>query len=344
MVEWNEEKEKQILKKYKSRFSFRLTFKIIRVLVAVFLLYWAYMMVVTISYHSLSKTGDRVELYQTLSIDWTYPEVSSEIFAVKKKEITPFLTQKMEIPLERTIGKNSYVVSHLQLTKPIFTGMTHSELTRAYPYENGSERFSFYLPIDPISGAKLIGNQSFDVWDTLEKIHEGNVADLAFSTNAYYSPEQLLQLLEPYDLDVLWMPLYMGELKQFTEGVWGGGDNSIGLYQPWGLAGARVIDTEFKSGYRINTLTLNTIEESQGAMLSNIEMMLNKDKKLAEQLLGTSYLQERYDYLKENGFQAYGAVVTGPVKELLQLKELQEIHSGYLGEIKHWNWHEGKYE
>jgi hypothetical protein len=343
MMEWNEEKEKQILKKYKNRFSLRLTFKIIRVLVAVFILYWIYMMVITISYHT-SSTGDRVALYQTLAIDWTNPEVSSELLAVANKEITPFLTQKIEIPLERTIGKNSYVVSHLRLTKPLFTTFTYSELTRTYPYEDGRDRFRFYLPIDPNSGVSLNGNQPFGVWDTLEKIHEGNVADLAFSTTAYYSPEKLLQLLEPYDLDVLWMPLYMGELKQFTEGVWGGGGNSIGLNQPWGLAGARVIDTDFKGGYRISALTLSTIEESEKAMLSNIEMMLNKDKKLAEQLLGTFYLQERYDYIKENGFQAYGAVVTGPVKELLQLKELQEIHSVYLGEIEHWNWHEGKYE
>jgi hypothetical protein len=31
-------------------------------------------------------------------------------------------------------------------------------------------------------------------------------------------------------------------------------------------------------------------------------------------------------------------VVTGPTKELLQLKELEAIHSPALGEIRLWNW------
>ncbi|WP_391203762.1 anti sigma factor C-terminal domain-containing protein [Psychrobacillus sp. L4] len=57
-------------------------------------------------------------------------------------------------------------------------------------------------------------------------------------------------------------------------------------------------------------------------------------------MLDTSHLQERYDYLNEEGFQAYGAVVTGPVKELLKLKELKEVRSVQLGEITYWNWND----
>jgi len=45
-------------------------------------------------------------------------------------------------------------------------------------------------------------------------------------------------------------------------------------------------------------------------------------------------LQERYDYLKKNGFQVYGAVVTGPTKELLKLKNLEGISNEMLGDVE----------
>ena len=87
-----------------------------------------------------------------------------------------------------------------------------------------------------------------------------------------------------------------------------------------------------------NELNKDSIEESQDAMLQNMQMMLKKNKRLAEKLLGTEYLQKRYDYLNDHGFQAYGAVITGPVKELLKLRELEGIHSVLLGEMTYWNW------
>ena len=34
-----------------------------------------------------------------------------------------------------------------------------------------------------------------------------------------------------------------------------------------------------------------------------------------------SYLEERYNYLQGKGFPVYGAVITGPTKELLKLRE-----------------------
>jgi len=74
-------------------------------------------------------------------------------------------------------------------------------------------------------------------------------------------------------------------------------------------------------------------------MLENMEKLLNNEKKsYIEDFLGLSYLQERYDYLKKNGFQAYGAVVTGPTKELLKLKNIEGVSNQKLGDVELWNW------
>lgn len=336
-MEWNEEKAQEIINKHKSRFSLRLTFKVIRVTVALLVLFTVYMVVLTASY-DMSKIGKRTEFYQKLAIDWTYPELTTGVGIDALKEITPFLTQKIEIPLVRTIGSEEYIVSHLSLSKPLLNSLTRIEIAKSYPYDTGNQGFYFNLPYNPTSDKKLTGDYESDVWGTLERIHEGNVADMAFSTTHYHSPEDIIALLEPYDVTIQWMPLYMGELKQFTEGGWGGGEDSMSLSQTWGLSGGRLMDDDFRGGSLTHSINENWVEESKEAMLTNMDMMLNSHKRLAETLLGTNYLQERYNYLQENGFQTYGAVVTGPVKELLKLKELEGIRTVILGEVEYWNW------
>ena len=66
--------------------------------------------------------------------------------------------------------------------------------------------------------------------------------------------------------------------------------------------------------------------------------MLNKRTSNHERFLGFSYLEERYQYLQENGFQVYGAVVTGPTKEVLKLCSETGIHEEELGDVELWNW------
>ncbi|GAE25228.1 hypothetical protein JCM9140_1208 [Halalkalibacter wakoensis JCM 9140] len=217
------------------------------------------------------------------------------------------------------------------------------EMDRNYPKKAGNNGFHFYLPFHPENDRSLVGNQAPGVFETLERVHEGKVADFAFSTTEYFSPEEMLEMLAEYDLDVIWMPLYMGEMQNFTEWGWSGSGNSITLAQEWGLSGARQMEDDFMSGSLIHLLDLQSIEESKIAMLDNMEKMLGENKRLAEQLLVTNHLQDRYDYLQNEGFQVYGAVVTGPVKELLKLQEVNGLHSFQLGEMIDWNWNNDEF-
>lgn len=72
------------------------------------------------------------------------------------------------------------------------------------------------------------------------------MAELAFSTQSFMKPEELMELLKPYDLEVLWMPLYTGELKEFKTG-YGSGGNSIELTSIYGLAGGRKAGDDYMS-------------------------------------------------------------------------------------------------
>lgn len=339
-MEWNENKAKEILKKHKSRFSLRLTLRILRVVVALIFLYTIYMVIINISYDK-SNIGKRTEFYQQLAIDWTYPELTTDFGSFNKNEVTPFFTQKIDMSLVRTVGKKDYTVSELHLHKPIFNMFTRTEIDGTdVSHLNLRDHFSFYLPYNPKTNDKLSGNDSSEVWETLEIIHKGHVADMAVSLDDFYSPQEVSELLSPYDLWITWIPIYMGELTEYEEAGWGGGEDSIALQRPWGMTGGRVIAEDYMSGSMTRSLTAQSISESEEIMINHMETMLAEKKGLAETLLRTSYLQERYNYLKKNGFQAYGAIVTGPVKELLKLKEMEQVHSAQIGEIKYWNWND----
>lgn len=333
-MEWNEDKAQKVIKKHKSRFSLRLTFKITRVLAAIFLLYVIYMMGVAILYDN-SKAGLRTEFYQKLAIDWTYPELSTDISVSSENNISPLLTQKITLPLTKRIGKKDHIVSELNLSKPIFHQFTKVDFKSSYLFESNVEIFDFYLPNENEKTSQV---KELEAWETLEIVHEGNVGNLAFSTEKYYTPIEIFDLLSEYDVDILWMPLYMGEMSEYTEGGWGGDEYSISLSKPWGLSGARSVDDQFRETYSVSSLNNVTIKESEQTMLQNMEIMLAEKTGVAETLLETEHLQERYDYINEHGFKAYGAVVTGPVKELLKIQEITGIHSVSLGEIKQWNW------
>ncbi len=49
-------------------------------------------------------------------------------------------------------------------------------------------------------------------------------------------------------------------------------------------------------------------------------------------------VEERYRYLQEKGVRLYGAVLTGPTKELLKLKDEKSITAAFVGQIDWWNW------
>lgn len=336
-MEWNEEKAQEIVQKHKERFSIKLALQMIRVFVLIFILFSVYKIVLDIVYDS-SKFGKRTEFYQKLAVDWKYPELSGDLGTSHLNEISSFFTQKITFPLEKRIGTGEYIEAELTLTKPLITAFSTITINGKAPYDALNNQFSFDLPINPETGKTLSGYKSPNVWKTLEMVHEGNVANLAFSLDDYYTPKEIVQLMENYDIDILWMPIYMGELQSFREGGWGGGTDTMALSSPWGLAGAREMDKDYRGGSLYPLLNEGEIEESERAMLKNMDEMLATNKRLAEVLLSTEHLQERADYLREEGFQAYGAVVTGPVKELLKLQEVEGIRSIQLGEIKHWNW------
>lgn len=330
MTEWTKEKEKKVLWKYR----FVLTARIVRVILIILLTFWIYMVFLSIAYQNTNFSGKHT-FYTKLSLDWTGQGLESQLGSMSFGEITPFLSQKIEYPVYRRIGQEEVPVGELHITKRLITPFSEKRIEYFVP--NEQSRFSFYLPVDPRTGKTLYQKQHSTVWDALEMVHEGTVADMAFSTTRFMEPKELIGLLEPYDLDIVWLPLYTGEMKEF-ESVYSIAGGSFLSISGIGLSSGREVDSDFRSG-SFSYLSEETVERNQELMLHHMETLINEESKsYYEDFLGLRYLEERYAYLKEHGFRAYGAVVTGPVKELLKLREVNEFQSPKLGEFEYWNW------
>ena len=121
-MDMNEEKARQIVQKHKKRFSWKLSLQVVRVLLGIFLIYAVYMISVSLIYEG-TKTGHRTEYYLQLAVDWTVPEVTTDSSLQNSNEISPLLTQKIEIPLVKTIGRETQQVSTMRVRKPLLSFM-----------------------------------------------------------------------------------------------------------------------------------------------------------------------------------------------------------------------------
>ncbi|RFB17279.1 hypothetical protein DZB84_09405 [Bacillus sp. HNG] len=334
MTEWSKDKEKRVLWKYR----FLLTARIIRVVLILLFLYGVYMILLSIGYDS-TKLDDKNAYHVNLAIDWTQPGLQGEYARPLSGKITPFLSQTITIPISRTIGKEEQIVGEWDVTKRLLNTLSSKETI--YFQRSSNQQFGFILPEDPRTGKKLAGvtkRADLQEWQKLEMVHEGTVANLAFSTSNFLKPEELLERLEKYDLDVQWMPLYAGELKAFKP-AWtstDGGENVS--VDTLGLTRAVEMDEDYKS-WSMLMLDSNTIQENQKIMLKNMKELIEDESETYRQnVLGLWYMEERYEYISENGFLVYGAVVSGPVKELLKLKEEPDFRNVRVGEFEYWNW------
>ncbi|KGR91085.1 hypothetical protein CD30_08385 [Ureibacillus massiliensis 4400831 = CIP 108448 = CCUG 49529] len=330
MTEWNKELEKRILKK--SRFT--LTFKIIRILLMVVFIYAIYMIIANIVTDKFA-VGKENMYFSSLSLEWTVPNVRGD-FRIEEQDLTVFGTKSFSYNLLKKVGSEDLVIGEAQVTKRLFNDL--SNITYSHPGLRQLSEFSFSLPENPGTNMKLEANPSPHVWESLEMLPEGTVGELAFSTTSFMESEKLIENLRDYDIDILWMPLYTGEFVNFDPYGWSESNNLIIVSDVIGLTGGRDHDENFNQTLRINRLDESSIKESKQLMLENMKELLNKSNSYYENFLGLGHLEEKYQYIEEEGFTVYGAVVTGPVKELLRLKDAPFVQGEQLGEVELWNW------
>ncbi|TLS37144.1 anti-sigma factor [Pseudalkalibacillus caeni] len=164
-------------------------------------------------------------------------------------------------------------------------------------------------------------------WDQLEKLPEGTVSEVYFSLTDTYKPEEVKDLFNDFDIMLLWYAVDTGLDGQMKDPS---GDNE-GVYLP---------PIGYPAGMQSSPNDPFSKDESNEKQFLQELKFIQQHEELATDVARakTLALEERIDYLDKNGIAVYGIVATGPSKELLKLRELEEIRGCRIGSIDFWNW------
>lgn len=250
-------------------------------------------------------------------------------------EVTPFLTQKTTLKLYRDVGKWQVITGEIQAEQTLSGKLTYS-IVNTGAYLNNHGQAAFILPTTVMLDKSLKDRhrEESDL-EQLGKIEDGNVTELSFSTNTLMSPEELLKMLDGYDLGVTGMPVYAGELKSFDvpHSIGGGTEYYVPHLTLLPMYGYEEDNRLSMWQLYFTNEDLGKMSEHSEQLIADVEWMTNNIK-----YNGVDDDKHRLAYLKKNGVQVYGATVTGPVRELEKLKEESEFWGFRLGRIEVWNW------
>ncbi|MCD8510487.1 MAG: anti-sigma factor [Bacillus sp. (in: Bacteria)] len=248
-----------------------------------------------------------------------------------------FFTLDIEMNLQRTLGKEEQKLGDLN------GRMLFNLLNVERDWTDGQYDVKLYFMHPEFVAAQSQMEQEFygettnDTWTTLDMLPEGTVAELAISFDDSYEIDDIYPFFEGYDLDIVWYAVDTGTEHRGTRH----GSPYISANEIWGFHEWSVFDLQMGSGSgSLSIQTRGDGEKRAEVFKDGIELLLDNERMTRRYLRHRELnLQERFDYVSEHGAKTYGVVVTGPTKELLRLRELDEIIYGTLGEVDLWNWY-----
>jgi RNA polymerase sigma factor (sigma-70 family) len=268
------------------------------------------------------QTAERTTLVETHHAGYRIDKLDDD-----DTTLSPLLTQETRLTLYKQIGEWGVVVGSVHATKRLFGDVRYEvNFQRKYLEEDGG--FSFAVPPQLLGQPLPERKETADMWEQWKHVDDGHVAELAFSTREPMTPEKLLELLRPYNLKVLQMPVYAGELQEF----------SISHASAGGYAFVPHLVLRPAVQYRGRGMSIqddlnHSVEAAKAQLPADLEWLLANGS-----YDGRDYDEKRLAYVKKNGITVYGAVVTGPIRELERLRQEKMFHSFQFGRIETWNW------
>ncbi len=192
-------------------------------------------------------------------------------------EVNGLLTQNMKLNLYRKVGQWDIKEGELTGKKHIFGPYTYRTDVES-KYWQGSPSFSYAVPGGLLKGgpdSEMNRTDSADTWNQIAHIGDGFVAEMGFSLMRGMQPEELMTMLDKYDLTLLSMPVYAGEIREFKPNFSSSSGNLIQVQhltlQP------RVLFNENHSLSGWSTgLGAGNIEEAKQGLLEDMEWLLSE--------------------------------------------------------------------
>ncbi|PWW07258.1 sigma factor regulator [Paenibacillus cellulosilyticus] len=269
--------------------------------------------------------------------------ITSDVIQFNKPGITAtgfsgnnrFLSWTYTLKLNERIGREEQTVGTFQ------DNFKFSKLTGKFNWNNGQHRtpFNFRYPGETFpEGSEQSLNPNG--WTTLQKLPEGTVAQLAISLSRPMTHDEYYNLIMNYDVATVWLAIDTGIEKELSTHNQLLGNGLVFGYAPDAL-------NYGENGSGSFTIQVNGEGERRAqAFMNEIEYLLEHPK-WTNTLLSTIQvdphvrdvtLEQRYAFLQKNGITIYGAVLTGPTKELLKLQNNKDVNSPFVGAVDWWNW------
>ncbi|MFB4167815.1 anti sigma factor C-terminal domain-containing protein [Virgibacillus sp. JSM 102003] len=337
--EWEEKDQAELDKKSARKMVWRtrlsIGFTVIRTLLLIFLIYIVYMIPVSIYYDMSGKKAEFDRLITTL-VETRYSGFEVHESHGTNAEINALLTQSTTLKLYRSVGEWDVVIGEVTAQKHLI-GKIGFEFNFNEKYLNTQDKmFNFAIAPDLLGKDSASSNGKEGnpkLWAQFNKIGDGHVAQIHFSAKKGMTPREMMNLLNPYDLKVLQMPVYGGEIKEY--------DISHSRAGQFTFVNALLLRPQAKYDEK-NRLSFSSYYLHHDSIGQSIDQFYKDIEWLIENgsYNGKDIDRKRLNYLRENGMKVYGATVTGPVREIEKLQSEELLHQFYLGGIEVWNWDE----
>ncbi|SNS29225.1 Sigma factor regulator N-terminal [Anaerovirgula multivorans] len=245
--------------------------------------------------------------------------------------IKSFFRMESNVELRKRVGREEQSIGRLK------SNMFFNWMNVERDWSDGSLDVKLYFVYPEISEEIFDEGREIAAWNTLEILPEGTVSELAVSFDKSYSLEEAYNIFGEYDLDLLWFAVDTGVETDLGRGEF--------ISVTGGLLGfphfAHSLVYEPESPGNHSMKVYGDEDKKTTAFIRGLEFLVENEAWAQKAYRGNRnhlMLQERLDYVTKNGVKIYGVVVTGPTKELLSLKEVEEIRFPVVGEVDWWNW------
>jgi len=329
----HDKRQKKILRrgKWKARIQTAL------VALSLFIVFTILSGIFTSVYYSWGKP-DRIDVFRNI-IDHTLTVTNPYGYLGRTSTSTKaYFGLEATRDLNKMVGHDRMIVGEMKVNF-LFSLM-------AMPEEQKYGRVSQDWPAFTYPGT---GSRGMSDWAQLEELPEGTVISAYVSFSELLETKEVLDSFEGRNMDLLWLAVDTGiELNELTEGV---------IFEPIGFPKFPIwhdddfIVTERKEeaggwfGGSIVSESASSPEYEAGdqsvlqqQFMKTLAFLERHERKANNLVFDRLRLAERIEYLNENGFHHYGAVITGPTKEILQLRDEAWITELEIDEVAFWNW------
>jgi hypothetical protein len=273
----------------------------------------------------------------------TYRDVVSSTIAVTRPNVDVNLSSNVHTffsidvngKMKKKIGSSYESIGEFSM--PFLLGKPGNH-TISWLDDRMADTIHFYEP-----KTKRSEVEDSEEWNILEKLPEGTVAEVFLSFEQLFTTDELLKKFEHQNMEPVWFAADVGIEADSGDDPVGFPSTPIWHHDDW------IVDsyTEEKTGFfgKVITKTSSTPSVDPNGdgklreenFLQTLKLMQTY-RSITKQIAPSFKIDEAIDYLETNGVKLYGAVVTGPTKELLKLQEEPWVKTVRVGEVRLWNW------